>query len=101
MALMAPMNIIKQQTINERGMIMEKKRLTHNHGKLFGSSASINIIVDEEKIQPFMYGTILLCSIHFILETHACHSNTPIMMKMWTISPHIVEHNPTPRQPSR
>ena len=32
-ALLAPMHVIKQDTINERGEIIDKKRITHNQSK--------------------------------------------------------------------
>ena len=56
-ALLAPMNVIEQDTINDRGEITNKKRITHNQSKTFqGSGTSVNSWVHEEKLQDFMYG---------------------------------------------
>ena len=54
--LMAPMNIQKQNTIDEHGMIIEKDRLTHDQSYRWSSGTSVNSRVDKEVLLPCMFG---------------------------------------------
>lgn len=67
-ALLAPMNVIQQKSINEKGEIIEKMRLTHDQGMKFSSKTSVNSRVHEEEIQDPMYGHCLLRLIHLIVS---------------------------------
>ena len=55
-ALMAPMNIQKQNTIDEHGMIIEKDRLTHDQSYKWSSGTSVNSRVNKEVLLPCMFG---------------------------------------------
>ena len=54
--LVAPMNIQKQNTINEMGQVIEKDRLTHDQSFLWGSGTSANSRVRKEELLPCMFG---------------------------------------------
>ena len=81
-ALLAPMNVIEQGTINERGEIVDKSRLTHNQSKIFkGSGTSVNSRVIDEKLQDCMYGHCLLRVIHQIVEYRRLYPYKIILMQ--------------------
>ena len=66
--IIAPMNIAEQKTINERGEIIGKKRLTHNqsfNGLVSGTSVNSRLI--EEDIQQVMYARCLKRILHHII----------------------------------
>jgi hypothetical protein len=50
--LMAPMNIINQNTIDETGKIIVKDRLTHDQSYKWGSETSVNSRVRKEELLP-------------------------------------------------
>ena len=52
---MAPMNIMHQDTIDETGQVVEKKRLTHNKSYEFGSGTSVNSRVRSDELLPVMH----------------------------------------------
>jgi len=66
-ALVAPMNIHDQYGINERGEIVQKKRLTHNQSFEFGSGTSLNNRVKKDELQDVMFGQCMSRVIHNIL----------------------------------
>ena len=65
--LWAPLKIAEQWSINDTGERIEKKCLTE-------SNLSINDKIDEEKIEPLIYGYIFLRLIHMIHMMRMCHS---------------------------
>ena len=80
-ALVAPMNIVDQFSINERGEIIQKKRLTHNQSFVFSSGTSLNNRVLKDKLQDVMYGTCLSRVIHNILILRQNYPNKRILMQ--------------------
>ena len=58
-ALLAPMNIMKQDTIDEHGRIIEKDRLTHDQSYKWGSGTSVNSRVDKDSLLPCKFGACL------------------------------------------
>jgi hypothetical protein len=50
--LLAPLNIQLQKTINERGEIIPKDRLTHDQSWKWQSETSVNSRLDEEQLMP-------------------------------------------------
>ena len=54
--LMAPMNIMNQNTINETGQIIGKDRLTHDQSYKWGSETSVNSRVRKEDLLPCRFG---------------------------------------------
>ena len=67
-ALMSPMNIVEQATINEKGNMIMKKRLTHNQSMEYGSGTSLNSRTKIDELQDAMYGSCLLRVIHQIVH---------------------------------
>ena len=57
--LMAPMNIMNQNTINETGQIIGKDRLTHNQSYKWGSGTSVNNRVQKEELLPCIFGACI------------------------------------------
>ena len=57
--LLAPMNIMKQNTIDEYGSIIEKDRLTHDQSYIWGSETSVNSRVRKDELLPCMFGYCL------------------------------------------
>jgi hypothetical protein len=53
---MAPMNIMRQNTIDEQGRIVEKDRLTHDQSYVWGSGHSVNSRVEKDALLPCMFG---------------------------------------------
>ena len=81
-ALIAPMNVVEQDTINERGEIIDKKRLTHNQSKQYrGSGTSVNSRVQTDDIQDCMYGQCLSRTIHAIVELRRRHPKQKILLQ--------------------
>jgi len=58
-ALLAPMNIIKQNTIDEHGQIIPKDRLTHDQRFTWKSGTSVNTRVRVEELQPCRFGACI------------------------------------------
>ena len=79
-ACVAPMNVTDQKSINERGEIIDKKRLTHDQGFKFSSGTSVNSRVKEEELQDVMYGHCLLRIIHTIVAFRLKHPNRRIFI---------------------
>ena len=80
-ALLAPLNVVDQNTINEHGEIIDKKRLTHNQSMVFpGSNTSVNGRLKHTELQDCMYGHCLLRIIHTIVFLRTKHPKTMIFM---------------------
>ena len=58
-AILAPMNIAKQNTIDECGHIIGKDRLTHDQSWKWTVGASVNSRVDKETLIPCRFGHAL------------------------------------------
>ena len=55
-AILAPLNIMAQHTIDENGQIISKDRLTHDQSFAWpGSESSVNSLVDNSKLQQCMF----------------------------------------------
>jgi hypothetical protein len=57
--LLAPLNIQLQKTINDRGKIIPKNRLTHGQSWEWQSGTSVNSRVDTSKLMPCYFGSAL------------------------------------------
>ena len=57
--LVAPMNIMKQNTINEHGEIVPKDRLTHDQSYKWSSGTSVNSRIQPVRLLPCMFGGTL------------------------------------------
>ena len=80
-ALISPMNIVKQSTINKFGEIVPKKRLTHNQSMEFQSGTSVNSRAQKDLLQDVMYGSCLLWVIHQIVIYRLRYPNHRILMQ--------------------
>ena len=58
-ALLAPMNVMKQNSIDEYGKIVEKDRLTHDQKYKWGSKTPVNSRVDKDLCLPCKFGACL------------------------------------------
>ena len=58
-ALLAPMNIMKQNSIDEYGRIVEKDRLTHDQSYEWGSGSSVNSRINKDLLLPYKFGACL------------------------------------------
>lgn len=77
--LLAPLNIAIQETINERGETIPKKRLTHDQSYVFkGSGTSINSRTDKTKLTPCIFGWAIRRLAHWIVCARRKHPNRRI-----------------------
>ena len=80
--LIAPMNVIEQNTITQFGEVVPKKRMTHNQSKIFDSSGtSVNGRVDKDLLQACMFGHCITRMIHFILALRRAHPYKRILIQ--------------------
>lgn len=81
-ALMSPLNVHEQWTIDEEGNVIPSKRLTHNQSKTFAASGtSINSRVVKEFLQDCMYGHMLLRLVHYIVALRLKFQKKRILMQ--------------------
>ena len=79
-ALLAPMNVMNQTTIDERGNIIPKDRLTHDQSFVWPSSeTSVNSRVDFGQLQCCMFGGCLRRLIHYAVAARRKYPNTRIL----------------------
>lgn len=77
--LLAPMNITIQDTINERGQIVPKRRLTHDQSYTFqGSGTSVNSRTDKSKLTPCIFGWVIRRLCHWIVGARRKHPGCKI-----------------------
>ncbi len=69
-ALIAPMNIMEQNTIDEHGTIIPKQHLTHDQSFKWTSGTSVNSRVNFTKCLPCGYGACLQRLINFMVAAH-------------------------------
>ena len=74
------MNIADQNGINERGEIVQKKRLTHNQSCEFQSGTSVNSRTIKDNLQDVMYGPCLLQIVHLIVDYRRQFPNKKILL---------------------
>jgi hypothetical protein len=58
-ALLAPMSIMKQNTIDEQGRIIPRDRLTHNQSYAWGLGTSVNGHLCIEDLLPCRFGACI------------------------------------------
>ncbi|KAL3757612.1 hypothetical protein ACHAWU_004714 [Discostella pseudostelligera] len=77
--LLAPMNIAYQDTIDEMGNIIPKKRLTHDQSFIFqGSGTSVNSRVDKSKLTPCIFGWVIRRLANWIVTARRKYPNRRI-----------------------
>jgi hypothetical protein len=81
-AIIAPVGLAHQLTINERGEIVPKQRLTHDQSFNVtpGTKRSFNDRLDLLSLTPCRYGHALIRFIHIIISLRLRHPHEPILM---------------------
>ena len=79
-AVVAPLGLVSQFTINEQGKQVSKHRLTHDQSFNFSPENSVNFRVLHESLTTCRYGTALRRFIHFIVDVRRRHPTTPILL---------------------
>ena len=77
-AVLAPMNIAAQQTIDEFGRIIAKDRLTHDQSFDFSEKSSVNSRVIEEDVLPVRYGHCIKRIINWAVSARRKYPNVKI-----------------------
>jgi len=77
--LIAPLNIQLQKTINERGKIIPKNRMTHNQSWAWQSGTSVNSRVDEEQLMPCYFGQTMKRIINWAVAARKKYPNICIL----------------------
>jgi hypothetical protein len=80
-AILAPLGLVKQDTINEFGEIIPKWRLIHNQSFniIKGTSRSINDHLITDDLTPCRYCKALNRHIHFIIGLQSRHPTVRIL----------------------
>jgi hypothetical protein len=80
-AVVAPMGLVEQATINERGEIVDKLRVTHDQSfnPVKGTRRSVNDRVQRDLLTPCMFGRALLRHIHQIVALRNRHPTEIIL----------------------
>ncbi len=79
-AVIAPLNIVEQDTINEQGEIIPKNRITHDQSfnVIPNTHRSVNDRVITEELMPCQFGSAIQCHIARIIELRRQHPREPI-----------------------
>ena len=72
-AVLAPLGMANQNTINERGEIVPKSRLTHDQSFTFSSGQSVNKRLFTNDITPCMFGHAIRRHTHTIVGFRLRH----------------------------
>ena len=75
-----PCGLQHQMTVNEKGEIIPKKRVTHDLSNRKKHGKSINQRVNEETLPPTSYGFALMRFLHLIHHIRWTHPNKRILM---------------------
>ncbi len=78
--LLAPMNIVEQDTIDEHGNTIPKFRLTHDQSFKFenGSNTSLNSRLFREELHPCYFGWVIRRLVNWIVAARRKHPNRRI-----------------------
>jgi hypothetical protein len=79
-AVVSPLGLVDQNTIDERGQPKKKWRITHDQSFKFKSKTSVNSRVRKEKLALCMYGSALRRFIQSIVHYRRRFPNTPLLM---------------------
>ena len=78
-AVLAPLNIQAQNTIDEFGNIVKKDRLTHDQSFDFSEKSSVNSRVAKEELQPCRYGHCIKRIVNWLVAARRKHPNRKIL----------------------
>jgi hypothetical protein len=94
-----PIGLQHQQTINEEGKFIPKKRISHNPSNKKNIGLSINQRVNKDLLPSVLYGSSLLRLIHLINNIRKNNPNTPTLQQnrhqksIQTVSRHSNDSN--------
>ncbi len=77
--LIAPMNIQKQNTIDEFGRIVPKDCLTHDQSFEWSSGTSVNKRVITKELLPCMFGSCIRPIVNWAVTARRLYPNLPIL----------------------
>ena len=80
-----PVGVMQQTTINEKGEVISKQRLTHNASRPRLSGTSVNSICDKEQLDPYLFPYCLLRTLHQIHVLRTIHPTIPILMTKYDL----------------
>jgi hypothetical protein len=78
--VLSPMNIARQNTIDETGQVMEKYRLTHDHSYNYFPNSSINSQCNLNLHEPCMFGRAMSRIIRWIVYLRGKYPTLRILM---------------------
>ncbi|KAL9183869.1 hypothetical protein ACHAXT_004725 [Thalassiosira profunda] len=78
-AIIAPMNIQKQNSIDECGRIIEKDGLTHDQSFKWDVGSSVNARTNKDELQPCRYGYCLMRIINRAVQLRRKFPGVPIL----------------------
>jgi hypothetical protein len=84
-AIVSPLGLVCQNTINELGETIQKWRITHDQSFKFQSGTSVNSRVQQEKLTDCMFGSALRRFIHSIIHYRRKHPSTPLLMAKYDL----------------
>ena len=79
-AIVAPLGLVSQNTINDRGEIIPKDRITHDQSFDFSPSNSVNHRVIPDSLTPCRYGTAMKRLVHYTVDTRRRHPRIRILV---------------------
>jgi hypothetical protein len=79
-AIISPLGLVKQTSINEHGESVIKWRLTHDQSFKFKSNTSVNSRVETEKLAKCLYGNALRRFIHAIVLYRRRFPSKPLLI---------------------
>ena len=78
-ALLAPMNVMQQNTIDEHGRVIEKDRLTHDQSYKWSSGTSVNSRVNKDVLLPCKFGACLKRLMNWAVAARKKYPNRRIL----------------------
>jgi hypothetical protein len=84
-AIVSPLGLVRQNTINEMGETIQKWRITHDQSFKFQSGTSVNSRVQKEKLTDCMFGAALRRFIHSIIHYRRKYPSTPLLMAKYDL----------------
>jgi hypothetical protein len=78
--VLSPMNIARQNTIDETGRVIEKDRLTHDHSYNFFPQSSINSRCQLDLHEPCLFGKALSRIFHWIIHLRSRFPHNRILI---------------------
>ena len=79
-AILAPLGLAEQATINDRGEIVQKHRITHDQSFNYSGKNSINARVIQEQLTPCVFGTALRRLLHYMAHLRQRHPTRRILI---------------------